>query len=84
MKIDCKNCGHWLVEIHCPKRASLHLKCICRKCGAVWLEKDDRLRGFRAARAGLEVQEVFGVVVAISRYLHRGHTWAALDDGPGA
>jgi glycine cleavage system H lipoate-binding protein len=77
MKIDCKNCGHWLVEIHCPKSSSLHLKCICRKCGTVWLEKDDPFRGFRATRAGLEVQEVFGIMVATSRYLHRGHTWAA-------
>jgi glycine cleavage system H lipoate-binding protein len=43
----------------------------------VWLEKDNRFRGFRATLAGLEVQEVFGVVVATSRYLHQGHTWAA-------
>jgi hypothetical protein len=43
MKIECKNCGHWLVEVHCQDRPTPHLKCVCRKCGAVWLEKEDNL-----------------------------------------
>lgn len=43
MKIECKKCGHWLVEVYCPEKPMPHLKCTCRRCGAVWVEKENNL-----------------------------------------
>jgi glycine cleavage system H lipoate-binding protein len=91
MKLDCQNCGamvgHWLVvEVPGQQGGESRFKCICQKCGAVWLVDHHPLKDAAKVCAieeplGPEMAEVFGIKPAPGDYyLHPGHTWAALED----
>ncbi len=89
MKLDCKNCGamcgHWLVvEVQDQESSPTpHYKCICQKCGAIWLVDHNPLKGEAQASSspGPEAAEAFGVQAPPNHYyLHRGHTWAELEE----
>jgi len=61
MKIECKKCGHWLVEVYCQDRPEPHLKCICRQCGTAWLEEDRLFTdGSASPRQGAVLIPLFG------------------------
>lgn len=94
MHIDCRSCGHWRVEIFYDDRTKPDFKCICRQCGEVWFEngslldawygQDNPIREESEAMSSKDkkpqVVEVFGFQVPVNYYLHRGHTWAVLED----
>lgn len=91
MEIVCKKCGHWRIEIFYHDRTKPHCKCICRKCGEIWLiEKhnffkegmpDMNTRNNQTPFPGGQRVEVFGFQVpTCDYYLHRGHTWAVLEE----
>ncbi len=87
MKIDCKNCGPWFMEV-CYHETTKDYKCICRKCGEFWFEEEypfkeagQAMNNIPAASLETQLAEVFGFQVPTSNYyLHRGHAWAVLED----
>ncbi len=88
MDIICKKCGHWRIEIFYHEGTKPHGKCVCRKCGETWfIEQHNLFQGGkvgsrnRATPPDGQAAEVFGFQVPGSNYyLHRGHTWAMLED----
>ncbi|RJR38668.1 MAG: hypothetical protein C4567_12365 [Deltaproteobacteria bacterium] len=94
MKLDCKNCGamvgHWLV-VEVPGQepeSKSQYKCICRQCGATWqvkhhpLKDGDQVKAAVIPESSQEAVEAFGVnTPPEDYYLHRGHAWAAVEDG---
>ncbi len=91
MEIVCKKCGHWRIEIFYHDKTKPHCKCICRECGETWLMEEHNLfkkearvanhKNNQALSPGAQLVDVFGFQVPTGDYyLHRGHTWAVLED----
>jgi glycine cleavage system H lipoate-binding protein len=85
--MNCKKCGHWRIEIFYHDRTKPHGKCICRKCGETWFIEEHNLFKQGASNPNSQapapgaLENVFGFQVPTSDYyLHRGHTWAVLED----
>jgi len=91
MELYCKNCGglcgHWLVtEVQGQKSESeSQYKCLCQKCGAVWLVDHNPLKNVGQGPArDAETAESFGVPMPpAGYYLHQGHAWAAVEEDTG-
>lgn len=89
MKIACKDCGPWWMEIGYQERTKDY-KCICRKCGAFWFEEEYPFKeevqvmnnpDIHTPAPETRIAEVFGFQVPTNNYyLHRGHAWAVLEE----